>query len=101
MVVVGYQPGRGLELDPEALVLSEAAVLGSRYATRQDLRAAIELVAAGRVQPVVSAVYPFADADAALRRVADGDAIGRVAVQVTASADAPRAPAAPPEGGSK
>jgi D-arabinose 1-dehydrogenase-like Zn-dependent alcohol dehydrogenase len=41
------------ELDPRQLVMSEIQVLGSRYATRHEVGLAVDLVAKGRVRPII------------------------------------------------
>ncbi len=43
------------ELDPRLLVMAESQVLGSRYATRHEVGLAIDLVASGRVRPIIGA----------------------------------------------
>lgn len=53
LVVVTTFPGRALPLDPRDLVFREIAVLGSRYASRAEVALAGELVATGRVRPVI------------------------------------------------
>jgi NADPH:quinone reductase-like Zn-dependent oxidoreductase len=65
-----------------------------------DLGALADLVAAGRVTPVVGRTYPLADAAAALAHVASGHARGKVVVRVAegAVADAPGASGSLPRG---
>lgn len=53
LVVVTTFPGRTLPLDPRDLVFREVTVLGSRYASRAEIGLAAELVASGRVRPVI------------------------------------------------
>jgi propanol-preferring alcohol dehydrogenase len=43
------------ELDPRQLVMSESQVIGSRYATRHEVGLAIDLLASGRVRPIIGA----------------------------------------------
>jgi len=42
-------------LDPRLLVMNEASILGSRYATRHEVELAADFVAQGRVQPIIGA----------------------------------------------
>jgi D-arabinose 1-dehydrogenase-like Zn-dependent alcohol dehydrogenase len=64
LVVLTTFPGVTAPLAPRRLVHDEITVLGSRYASRWEVARAAELVAEGRIRPVVSAVT-------ALDRVAD------------------------------
>lgn len=43
-------------LDPRQLVFREAEVMGSRYATRREVATAAELVASGRIRPMIGEV---------------------------------------------
>ncbi len=49
---------------------------------RDELARAIELVAAGVVQPVVGAVLPLAEANEAFARLQRGEAAGRIVLRV-------------------
>jgi propanol-preferring alcohol dehydrogenase len=69
LVVLTTFPGVTTPLSPRRLVHDEITVLGSRYASRWEVARAAELVAEGRIRPVVSAVT-------ALDRV--GDLHGRL-----------------------
>jgi D-arabinose 1-dehydrogenase-like Zn-dependent alcohol dehydrogenase len=56
LVVLTTFPGVTTPLAPRRLVHDEITVLGSRYASRWEVARAAELVAEGRIRPVVSAV---------------------------------------------
>jgi D-arabinose 1-dehydrogenase-like Zn-dependent alcohol dehydrogenase len=83
IVLVGYSPGRPGETDAESLVLAEAAILGSRFAARADLVAAVNLLASGAIRSVVTEEFAFGDANRALEAVRAGRALGRVTVRVS------------------
>jgi D-arabinose 1-dehydrogenase-like Zn-dependent alcohol dehydrogenase len=83
IVLVGYAPGRPSEADAEALVLAEASILGSRFATRDDLLAAVSLLASGAIRSVVTEEFDLGDANRALDAVRAGRATGRVTVRVS------------------
>jgi len=59
LVVLTTFPGVNAEVAPRRLVHDEVSVIGSRYASRWELARAGELVAAGRIRPVVSEVVPL------------------------------------------
>lgn len=69
-----------LPVSPRDLVLRELTVYGSRYASKAELRESAELVAAGRIHPVVSQVVPPAEVEAVHRALRDGTLIGRGAI---------------------
>jgi propanol-preferring alcohol dehydrogenase len=53
LVLVNTFRDRAFSLDPRLLVESQTRVLGSRYASRREIGEAAELVASGRVRPVI------------------------------------------------
>ncbi len=69
-------------LPTDRVVLRELQVLGSRYVTRPELARALELVACGAVQPVVSRVLDLEQANEALEDVREERAVGRVVLRV-------------------
>lgn len=80
VVVLTTFPDRAGTLLPRQLVLSEASVVGSRYASKAEVAIAAQLVASGRVKPVIGATTgpgDVLDLHAALR---DGVLIGRGAL---------------------
>ena len=81
LVVLTTFRGREMPVDPRDLVFTEASIVGSRYATRSEVALAAELVATGRVEPVVSSVVGHtgvAGVHAALR---SGELLGRGALR--------------------
>ena len=87
LVGIGFAGGAWQPLDPALLVGRNVSVagfyLGRLMKLRPDLvrHAALELLerwSAGDVSPVVGATYPLAEADAALRLVADRRSTGKV-----------------------
>jgi D-arabinose 1-dehydrogenase-like Zn-dependent alcohol dehydrogenase len=60
----------------------EQDLLGSRYVTRTDIMAALDLVARGEVWPVVTDVRPLVEAEAVHERVERGAVTGRAVLRV-------------------
>jgi len=52
-------PGVSADVSPRRLVHDEISVIGSRYCSRWEMARAGELVADGRIRPVVSEVVPL------------------------------------------
>jgi NADPH2:quinone reductase len=87
LVGIGFAGGAWQPLDPALLVGRNVSVagfyLGRLMKLRPDLvrQAALELLerwSVGELSPVVGATYPLAEADAALRLVADRRSTGKV-----------------------
>jgi len=87
LVGIGFAGGAWQPVDPALLVGRNVSVAGFYLGRLMKLRpelvrdAALELLdrwSAGDVAPVVGATYPLADADAALRLVADRRSTGKV-----------------------
>jgi alcohol dehydrogenase, propanol-preferring len=72
-----------LQCSPRDLVLREAAVLGSRYASKAELRESVDLVAAGKIHPVVSRIVPPPSVEDVHRALQEGRLIGRGAIDWT------------------
>jgi 2-desacetyl-2-hydroxyethyl bacteriochlorophyllide A dehydrogenase len=82
VVLVGYTVGQELPLATTDVVLGEVSYLGSRYAKREELARAIELVRTGAVRPAVAEVLDLERANEAIERVAHGGAAGRIVLRV-------------------
>jgi D-arabinose 1-dehydrogenase-like Zn-dependent alcohol dehydrogenase len=81
-VVVGFQPGASLTVDPTGLILDEIVVTGSRYATRAEIARTLDLVAQRRVEAVIGARFPLDDAVAAYGAMQRNEVFGRIVVEV-------------------
>jgi NADPH:quinone reductase len=89
-VTVGYASGEIPRIPLNLVLVKGIHLLGFQFQdvppgeferNEAELR---DLLASGRVAPHVCADYPLAEAAAALRHVADGRAIGKVLIEVTA-----------------
>jgi D-arabinose 1-dehydrogenase-like Zn-dependent alcohol dehydrogenase len=65
---------------PRELVFREASVIGSRYASRSELRDATDLVASGAVRPIVGNVVPAREVDVLHEQLRAGTLNGRGAI---------------------
>jgi D-arabinose 1-dehydrogenase-like Zn-dependent alcohol dehydrogenase len=82
LVLLGhFHPEDPLHIgDPQDIIRKEISILGSRYATKQEFREAIEMVERGMIKPVVTRVYKFEESDMALKDVEAGKISGRTVV---------------------
>ena len=77
MVIVGSHTGKQWELDPGDIYRNEWEIRGSRNVSADELATVVELVASGRVTPIIDQVRPLEEAQALQDRVAEGVVIGR------------------------
>jgi D-arabinose 1-dehydrogenase-like Zn-dependent alcohol dehydrogenase len=80
VVVVGYRPGAMVEIPVLTLVGNQISVLGVRAACRTDAEEALDALASGLIQPVISRTASLDDAPAVLAELAAGSLLGRAVV---------------------
>jgi D-arabinose 1-dehydrogenase-like Zn-dependent alcohol dehydrogenase len=80
MIVLTTFRERSFPADPRRLVFREAAILGSRYASRAEVGFAAHLVASGRVRPVVGGVVGPEGIPALHSQLRRGELVGRGAL---------------------
>jgi alcohol dehydrogenase, propanol-preferring len=74
--------GEDFVVSSNALLQKEAVVLGSRYATKQEVIDTLALAARGEFWPIVTEVAPLAEAERVHDRVARGEVTGRAVLRV-------------------
>ena len=77
LVFVGYTPGLPLPVMPHELVRNELEIVGSRANTKQELQETMDLVAGGRIKPIVDRVIPLAGIEEAFTALREGRPLGR------------------------
>jgi propanol-preferring alcohol dehydrogenase len=80
VIVMTSFPEVDARLDMDRLVEWEAALIGSRYASRREVQIAAELVASGRIRPIIGAVVPPRGVLEVHRRLRTGEIVGRAAI---------------------
>ena len=80
LVFIGYSED-SYTVHPIQLVINEAAAIGSVGNTMDELREAIALVAARKVQTLVDRTIPLANWEAGLGALRDGRLLGRVVLE--------------------
>ena len=81
MVIVGSHTGTTLTVSPQAMIANEWEILGSRNVSKRELAEVVELVAAGRIKPIVTGTYPLEEAEAIHQRLRKQEIIGRVVLE--------------------
>ena len=80
MIVLGEIAGRAARLNLAELLFRDATVTGATGASPRHIRRAIDLVASGKVQPVVSRQFAFDEAQEAIDGMRAAAVFGRVAL---------------------
>jgi NADPH:quinone reductase-like Zn-dependent oxidoreductase len=62
----------------------QLTIFGSTMGSREDFEAVYDLVASGRVVPIVDAVFPLAEAASAHERLEAGEQLGKVVLRIPA-----------------
>jgi propanol-preferring alcohol dehydrogenase len=81
MVTLGGA-GAQFTADAKAMLFSEQDLLGSKYATKQEVMETLEVAARGEVWPLVTEIRPLAEAEAVHDLVEKGEVTGRAALLV-------------------
>jgi len=81
MVIVGSHTGKELQASPQAMIANEWEILGSRNVSKRELAEVVDLVAAGRIKPIVTGTYPLEEAEAIHQRLRKQEIIGRVVLE--------------------
>jgi len=77
LVFVGYTPELPLAVLPHELVRNEWEIVGSRANTKQELQETMDLVAQGRIRPIVDRLVPFDDIESAFEALREKRSSGR------------------------
>jgi 2-desacetyl-2-hydroxyethyl bacteriochlorophyllide A dehydrogenase len=78
LILVGYAPGRPFPLDTMAMHYHEYQVIGCRFVRKAELLQLIKLVESGKIKPVVTKTFPFAQANEAIEALREKRTLGRI-----------------------
>ena len=82
VVVCGATTGPNPPAALHRIWWKQLSVLGSTMGTPEDFRGVYDLIAAGKVRPVVDAVFPLAEARAAHERLEAGEQLGKIVLSI-------------------
>lgn len=82
ILTVGNTAGAMVEIDNRFLFGKHLSVLGSTMGTQSDFAAVMDLVFAGRLKPVLDRSYPLAEARQAHERLAAGEQLGKITLDI-------------------
>ncbi len=77
LVFVGYTPELPMSVMPHELVRNELEIVGSRANTKQELQETMDLVARGRIKPIVDRIFPLTEIEEAFDALREGRSLGR------------------------
>jgi len=80
VVVVGYRPDAVLEVPVLTFLGNQISLFGVRAASRTDAEEALDALASGLIEPVISRTASLDDAPAVLGELAAGSLLGRAVV---------------------
>jgi propanol-preferring alcohol dehydrogenase len=83
LVFVGtYDADAAVTFNPRLLVGNEIILTGSRYCSRHDLAKTVEMVARGRIRPIVTRTCRLEETNEVLRMIEGKELAGRAAVVI-------------------
>jgi NADPH:quinone reductase-like Zn-dependent oxidoreductase len=82
VVTCGGTTGPTLTLDVRRLFWYQWDILGSTMGNAEEYRTVVQLLGQGHLRPLVDSVVPLADARRAFERLAAGDQMGKVVVEI-------------------
>ena len=82
--LVGFASGFGGGLPPIDILSRQITVGGTAIGPRLHFEALLAAMNAHKMRPVIDQVFPFADYEGAYRRLASGQMVGKVVIDLTA-----------------
>jgi zinc-binding alcohol dehydrogenase/oxidoreductase len=82
VVVCGATTGPNPPASLHRVWWKQLSILGSTMGTPDDFKGAYDLIAAGKARPVVDAVFPLAEAQAAHERLEAGEQLGKIVLRI-------------------
>lgn len=77
LIIVGYDPSNPYPLNAMEMHYNEWIICGSRTSTKQEVLEVIDLVQRGRIKPVVSKLFPWVEANEAIKEIQKRTGVGR------------------------
>lgn len=77
-VTCGATSGSQVEMDLKAVFFKNLSILGSTMGSKSDFIRVVQLVAAGKLKPVVDTVYSMKDLPQAFQRLENRDVFGKI-----------------------
>jgi NADPH:quinone reductase-like Zn-dependent oxidoreductase len=82
ILTVGNSGGPKFEIDNRFIFSKHLSIIGSTMAPRSDFDRVMELVYAGKLNPVIDRVYPLSEARLAQERLEKGEQMGKIVLSI-------------------
>ena len=82
VVTCGGTTGSSLAVDVRRLFWYQWDILGSTMGNAEEYREVVRLLGQGHLRPIVDSVHPLAEARRAFERLASGDHLGKLVVEI-------------------
>lgn len=82
LLTVGNTSGPKFEIDNRLIFGKHLSIIGSTMGTSADYETVMGLIFNGRLRPVIDSIYPLSEGVAALRRLEEGDVVGKLVLTV-------------------
>jgi NADPH:quinone reductase-like Zn-dependent oxidoreductase len=82
LLTVGNTSGPKFEFDNRLMFGKHLSIIGSTMGPHQDYVEVMQLIFAGKLRPVIGAIYPLREGIAALERMQAGDFIGKLVLEI-------------------
>jgi NADPH:quinone reductase-like Zn-dependent oxidoreductase len=82
LLTVGSTGGANIELDSRYVFYRHISIIGSTMSPLRDFKTAMDLVVAGKLQPVLDTTFELRDAASAQRRLEAGDQRGKITLSM-------------------
>jgi len=83
IVFYGATQGNIPQLTARKIFWKQLSVLGSTMGTEQDFADMVRLIEEKQIVPVIDEVFPFAEGEAAMRRMANGEQFGKLVLRIS------------------
>jgi len=83
IVFYGATQGNIPQVTARKIFWKQLSVLGSTMGTEQDFASMINFVAEKQIVPVIDEIFPFAEGEAAMRRMANGEQFGKLVLHIS------------------
>ena len=77
LVLMAYNTSQPFQVNSLTMVSREIEIYGARWCGREEFKECVELVSAGKIEPYVGEVHPLLKANSILKRLQEGEILGR------------------------
>ena len=82
LLTVGNSAGPKFEIDNRYIFAKHLSILGSTMSTLEEFREVMDLVVAGKLQPIIDKTYPLKDAASAQERLWKHENFGKITLDI-------------------